>query len=705
MWAVTFATAIDTIQDSGGTADSVQLQITSALSSYVSTYMDGTDLHILFNGSSEQIVILNQFGADPTTGDLSLSIESIQYSDAVDVDVSHSLIDGTSGADTLTGTSNAETIDGRSGNDTLYGGNGDDLLFGEAGNDTLYGGDGHDLLYGGAGDDALYGGNGDDTLYGYAGNNTLDGGAGTNTVDYSAATSAVTVDLSMGTASDNGFGGSDTLANIENVIGSDYNDTITGDSGDNTILTGAGNDTIYASAGNNIYDGGADLDTIDYSAAASGITVDLSMGTASDNGFGGSDTLANIEHVIGSSHNDTITGSSANEILDGGAGNDTITAGSGVDTLIGGAGNDSFDGTGSHATADYSSSTSGITVDLSMGTASNDGLGGSDTLTNIEHLIGSSHNDTITGGSGPGILDGGAGNDTITAGSGGDTLIGGAGNDSLDGSGGTAIADYSSSASGITVDLSMGTASNDGLGGSDTLTNIHHVVGSSYADSLTGSSGADTLEGGAGNDTIDGGGGNDTIYGGAGSDTLDGGSGSGDVVSYAHNSAGVTVDLSMGTATDGGGGSDTLSNFENVTGSDYNDTITGDSGANVLDGGAGNDIIYGNGGADDLYGGTGADVFLFKAATAFSTPIIIHDFSTVGGDQIDISDVLTGYDPMTSLITDFVHFTASGSDAIVSVDANGTTGGSSYTQIATLIGDSALAGTEATLLANAHLIA
>ena len=181
--------------------------------------------------------------------------------------------------------------------------------------------------------------------------------------------------------------------------------------------------------------------------------------------------------------------------------------------------------------------------------------------------------------------------------------------------------------------------------------------------------------------------------------------------------------LSTGTATDGWGGTDTLSTIENVTGSAYNDTLTGSTSANVIHGGAGddtingktgNDTLYGDagndnidggGGADDVYGGSGADVFLFKAATAFSTPIIVHDFSTSEHDTLDVHDLLTGYDPVTSAITDFIHVTASGSDAIVSVDANGTTGGSSYTQIATLTGQSALAAHEADMLAAGQLIA
>ena len=45
----------------------------------------------------------------------------------------------------------------------------------------------------------------------------IDGGAGVNTVDYTDATSSVIIDLSTQTASDDGYGFTDTLQNIQNV--------------------------------------------------------------------------------------------------------------------------------------------------------------------------------------------------------------------------------------------------------------------------------------------------------------------------------------------------------------------------------------------------------------------------------------------------------------------------------------------------------
>src|SRR3546814_5612601 len=88
-----------------------------------------------------------------------------------------------------------------------------------------------------------------------------------------------------------------------------------------------------------------------------------------------------------------------------------------------------------------------------------------------------------------------------------------------------------------------------------------------------GSSDLNVFEGGAGDDTLDGGNGNDTLTGGAGADALIGGSGT-DTASYAGSANGVTVDLTTGTGLGGDAQGDTLSGIENLTGSNYDDTLT-----------------------------------------------------------------------------------------------------------------------------------
>jgi Ca2+-binding RTX toxin-like protein len=148
----------------------------------------------------------------------------------------------------------------------------------------------------------------------------------------------------------------------------------------------------------------------------------------------------------------------------------------------------------------------------------------------------------------------------------------------------------------------------------------------------------------------------------------------------------------------GGDGTDTL------YGDAGNDALWGNAGADTLSGGNGNDTISGGDGSDSLTGGSGADTFVFRQGETGSDTI--SDFSTGDGDKIDIHQLLTGFDPLTSDITDFVHVTASGGNAIVSVDVDGPAGGAAnFVAIATLTGASALAGTEADLLTNGNLIA
>lgn len=149
------------------------------------------------------------------------------------------------------------------------------------------------------------------------------------------------------------------------------------------------------------------------------------------------------------------------------------------------------------------------------------------------------------------------------------------------------------------------------------------------------------------------------IYPGDGNDTI-----------YA-GSEGGTLNGDAGNDTIHGGGT-----YDFLYGGDGNDLLYGGSSVDYIYGGAGNDFISGGGGSDYMTSGTGADTFYFDHTTAFSSAVTITDFNTSDGDKIDIHDLLTGFDPDTSALTDFVHVTASGSNAIVSVDADGPGSGS-----------------------------
>jgi Ca2+-binding RTX toxin-like protein len=114
----------------------------------------------------------------------------------------------------------------------------------------------------------------------------------------------------------------------DNITGSSMSDLITGDS------VGAGNDAL---------DGGGGFDFASYQSAASGVTVSLAITTAQITGGGGTDTLVNIEGLLGSSHDDTLIGNGGANALSGQSGADTLVGGRGRDVLAGGLGADTFD--------------------------------------------------------------------------------------------------------------------------------------------------------------------------------------------------------------------------------------------------------------------------------------------------------------------------------------------------------------------------
>lgn len=146
----------------------------------------------------------------------------------------------------------------------------DDTIVGTAGDDTLTGGAGRDTVSGGDGDDTFIAGIDDgsnDTYYG----GTSGADSGTDTVDYGDSTAAVLIDLSTGQAIGTSVG-TDTLSGIENAIGSDYDDTITGDENANELSGGDGDDTITGGRGDDTLTGGDGADEFAF-AGGTGVTV------------------------------------------------------------------------------------------------------------------------------------------------------------------------------------------------------------------------------------------------------------------------------------------------------------------------------------------------------------------------------------------------------------------------------------------------
>ncbi|WP_223504396.1 retention module-containing protein [Pseudomonas sp. BF-R-24] len=125
---------------------------------------------------------------------------------------------------------------------TLTGTSGDDVLVAGAGNNIINAGDGNDVLTAGSGNNELHGGAGNDLLFSGQGNDILDGGTGIDAASYAHATAGVTVGLSLPGGQNTLGAGTDTLSGIENLIGSNFNDTLTGDNTNNMINGGLGND-------------------------------------------------------------------------------------------------------------------------------------------------------------------------------------------------------------------------------------------------------------------------------------------------------------------------------------------------------------------------------------------------------------------------------------------------------------------------------
>ncbi|MEZ5841016.1 MAG: cadherin domain-containing protein [Hyphomicrobiales bacterium] len=389
----------------------------------------------------------------------------------------------------------------------------------------------------------------------------------------------------------------------ETITGTAGNDVLSGTIGQDVMLGLAGNDTLVASAAADSLDGGDGIDTADYSASATGVTIDLASGTGSGGDAAG-DTLTAIENVVGSNTGaDAITGDGNTNSLEGGGGNDTIDGGAGADTIDGGDGND-----------------------VLYGGANTTGA------------------DQIHGGAGDDTIDGGTGLNWIWTGSGADTVVNGGGND---------ILIYEDSDAAVTVDLTANTASGGYAEGDVFGDSVYGVNGSAFDDVLTGDAGGNWLRGLAGDDTIFGLDGGDTIRGEAGNDTIDGGAGT-DTVSFSGNftdylirrsgdslivtdqrpgspdgtdtllnvetlqfadgAVSVILDADGGTLMAGDGrsiilggvGIDTDKNIVYDEGGD--DLILLQDGRNVVYTGAGNDTVIGGAvGTDHIYGSAGAD--------------------------------------------------------------------------------------------------
>ncbi len=287
-------------------------------------------------------------------------------------------------------------------NDEIDGGAGNDVISGLTGDDILRGGGGADRLIGGGGADTLDGGGGNDTLVADR-LDLLDGGTGTDTADFSELVERIIADLDIETAgsrqtgsgtsgsSQNGallstspeLGGRPingvNLVDIENLIGTGFNDILLGNNEANVIEAGGGNDTVNGFDGNDFLSGGAGSDTIVFSDASGGVTVDLNNQLSETDfqaavaggaaafaatGGAGNNVLSGFENITGSQNDDRLTGDDNDNVIIGGSGNDILIAGAGNDTLNGGDGFDTADFSGRDVVVDLDDDGNGTVTEI-----------------------------------------------------------------------------------------------------------------------------------------------------------------------------------------------------------------------------------------------------------------------------------------------------------------------------------------------------
>ncbi len=366
---------------------------------------------------------------------------------------------------------------------TVYGNDGNDAIYGGWQDDTLNGNNGSDTIFGGFGNDLIDGGDGDDLLDGFFGFDTLNGGSGSDTATYWFYENGIIADLRLGTVHFRGDSTqTETLIDIEKLMGSlgndalygnhlnnslsggygddwlngrEGDDNLQGDAGNDGLYGGEGNDTMMGGAGDDLYfvdrigdivvealDGGIDTVATSLEFYTLGENVEnLNLGYLGL--FGAGNRLNN--QMIGNALDNGVYGDDGDDILYGYAGHDELAGNRGSDTMLGGTGNDRYwvEEIGDVVVEDAESGTDTVfsAINYTLGA-------------NVENLylyphssaseaIGNDLNNAIglanTGNDSFGVRDqnlmlkGMGGDDTLAGGSGDDILEGGTGSDILTG--------------------------------------------------------------------------------------------------------------------------------------------------------------------------------------------------------------------------------------------------------------------------------
>lgn len=486
---------------------------------------------------------------------------------------------------------------------------------------------------------------GNDLILPGAGGDLIDGGDGIDVLSFNEATDAVSIDLASGSGT-GGFAQGDLYRNIEGVLGSAFNDVISGDESDNFFnglegadsLDGAGGaDRLFGNDGNDTLSGGRGHDEVFGGLGDDTYIIGVEDGSTDDDiNAGSSDAI--FENLNEGHDTIRITGVHAQnlyfDVVSSTQVDFSITGEDGVTRTTSmmfedGSGDfwDTYervifdDGTMWTREEGFGIAASQLLIitGTSTGTTSEDGI-----LTAIGNLIAADEDMidiaafnvqsatmgtygtfaltatgqwtyTLNNVLAQNLADGDVATETFTA-----TAATGNGESvsqiitvSVNGADEAPIITFQGNDSANSlVGNNVGNLIS-GFGGADLLSGL------GGNDRLFGGSGNDLLKGGTGDDNIKGGTGDDVINGGRGDDTLKGGGGADKIIGSAGN------DLLKG-----GGGSDTLKGGggdDIIKGGTGADTIKGGTGADVIKGGGGNDLILGGGGADTIKGGTGAD--------------------------------------------------------------------------------------------------
>ena len=669
-------------------------------------------------------------GGDTATINDGGSITSLSGGDGTDT----LNLDGAKNSITVTGTG-AGTTAGTTGGTTTF--SGFETVNGLAGTDaftvdkaststiTLAGGDGSDSLSVAAGDttansltlsgsasgtlgtvafsgmETINLGSGGDTatiLSGGLLSGNLNFGAGTDTLNYASYDSAITVDFKTvvagsGTTDKDGAPGiRGVVSGVENIIGSNFNDTLD-DSAVNSIVvinganSGNYNAITFSSIENLLMGGGVDAVTI---ASGGSISGDVALGGGTDNSLTLDVGAVSVGSVRSFSGKDSVT-------ISGGSIIGALDLGDGTDSL-------SYAGFGSGVSATLSGADT-----LSATTA----IGGG--VTGVENITLSSNNDTITvadGGMLSGTLDLGDGNDTLSyagytnpvtvslngatstaaggathitgAVSGFESLVGGNGGDTLNANaGGNTLIVAADSTATLDTNLTVSGFETINLGvGDDTATiinggNVATLVGGDGNDTLNldGAANSITITGTGAGTTAGTSGGNTTF---TGFETVNGLGGSDAFIVNSASSPTITLAAGEGTDSLSVAAGDTTANSLTISGSGSGTLgLVAFSGLETINLGSGGDSsTINNGGllSGNLNLGDGNDTLSYAGYSDAVTVSLNGATSTAAGGATGITGTVSSFETLVggSGSTDILNANAGVNTLSVAADGSTT---------------------------------